>query len=80
MQPTHAAGEDLALQHRMLALIERQVCQLTQLAAGLSNVTRISCGRLRLKRERVDLRVVVRAATETLESECYQRDHRVAAT
>jgi signal transduction histidine kinase len=74
------AGEDLALQLRMHALIERQVCQMTQLAAGLLDVTRITCGRLRLKRERVDLCVVVRAAIETLESEFSQRDHRIAAT
>jgi len=74
------AGEDLTLQLRMHALIERQVCQMTQLAAGLLDVTRITCGRLRLKRERVDLCVVVRGAIETLESDFKQRDHRVAAT
>jgi signal transduction histidine kinase len=74
------AGDDLALRLRMHALIERQVCQMTQLAAGLLDVTRITCGRLRLKRERVDLCVVVRAAIETLESDFTQRDHRVAAT
>jgi len=74
------AGEDVALRLRMHALIERQVCQMTQLAAGLLDVTRITCGRLRLKRERVDLCVVVRAAIETLESDFDQRDHRVAAT
>jgi signal transduction histidine kinase len=74
------AGEDVALQLRMHALIERQVCQMTQLAAGLLDVTRISRGRLRLKRERVDLCVVVRAAIETVEADCNQRDHRVAAS
>jgi signal transduction histidine kinase len=74
------AGEDLALRLRMHALIERQVCQMTQLAAGLLDVTRVTCGRLRLKRERVDLCVVVRAAIETLESDFSQRDHRLAAT
>jgi len=74
------AGDDLALRLRMHALIERQVCQMTQLAAGLLDVTRITCGRLRLKRERVDLCVIVRAAIETLESDFKQRDHRVAAT
>lgn len=73
-------GEDLALQRRMHALIERQVCQMTLLAAGLLDVSRITCGRLRLKRERVDLCVVVRDAIETLESDFNQRNHRVAAT
>jgi len=74
------AGEDPALQFRMHALIERQVCQMTRFAAGLLDVTRITCGRLRLKRERVDLCVVVRDAIETLESEFNKRNHRVAAT
>jgi two-component system, sensor histidine kinase len=74
------AREDLALQLTMHALIERQVCQMTQLAAGLLDVTRITCGRLRLKRERVDLCVVVRAAMETLESDFNKRDQRVAVT
>jgi len=68
------------LQLRMHALIERQACQMTKLAADLLDVTRITCGGLRLKRERVDLCVVVRAAIETLESDFHQRDHRVAAT
>jgi two-component system, sensor histidine kinase len=73
-------GEDLALQRRMHALIERQVCQMTLLAADLLDVSRITCGRLRLKRERVDLCVVVRDAIETLESDLNQRNHRIAAT
>jgi two-component system, sensor histidine kinase len=73
-------GEDLAIQHRMHALIERQVCQMTLLASGLLDVSRISCGRLRLECERVDLCVVVRHAIETLESDLNQRKHRVAVT
>jgi signal transduction histidine kinase len=74
------AGEDRALQFRMHTLIERQVCQMTRLATGLLDVARITCGRLRLKRERVDLCAVVRDAIETLEPDFNQRDHRVAAT
>jgi two-component system CheB/CheR fusion protein len=73
-------GEDLALQCRMHALIDRQVCQMSLLAAGLLDVARITCGRVRLKRERVDLRVVVRDAIETLQSDFNQRNHRVAST
>src|SRR3984885_8125919 len=74
------AGEDVALRLRMHALIERQVCQMTQLAAGLLDVSRITCGRLRLKRERVDLCVVVRDAIETLEADLNQRNLRIAPT
>jgi signal transduction histidine kinase len=43
-------------------------------------VSRITCGRLRLRRERVDLCAVVRDAIQTLESDLDQRNHRVAAT
>jgi two-component system, sensor histidine kinase len=74
------SDEDLAVQHRMHALIERQVCQMTLLAVGLLDVSRITCGRLRLKLERVDLCVVVRNAIETLESDFNQRQQRVAVT
>jgi two-component system, sensor histidine kinase len=73
-------GDDLALQGRMHALIERQVCQMTLLAVGLLDVSRITCGQLRLKRERVDLCAVVRDAIETLEADLDRRNHRVAAT
>jgi len=74
------SDEDLAVQHRMHALIERQVSQMTLLAVGLLDVSRITCGRLRLERKRVDLCVVVRNAVETLESDFNQRQHRVAVT
>ena len=53
------SGDDLALQHRMHELVERQVRQMTLLAAGLLDVSQITCDRLRLRRERVDLCVVV---------------------
>jgi signal transduction histidine kinase len=72
------SGDDLAIQRRMHALVDRQVRQMTLLAAGLLDVSQIACGRLRLKRDRVDLCVVVRDAIETLESDFDQRDHRVA--
>jgi signal transduction histidine kinase len=72
------SDEDLAVQHSMHALIERQVRQMTLLAVGLLDVSRITSGRLRLKRERVDLCVVVRNAIETVESDLNQRQQRVA--
>jgi two-component system, sensor histidine kinase len=72
------SGNDLAIQRRMHALVDRQVRQMTLLAAGLLDVSQIACGRLRLQRDRVDLCVVVRDAIETLESDFNQRDHRVA--
>ena len=75
-----ATGDDLATQQRMHALIERQLGQMKLLADGLLDVSRITCGKLRLQRERVDLCLIVRNAIETLESDFNQRDHRLAAT
>ena len=60
------------------ALIGRQVRRMTQLVDDLLDVSRISHGRLRLRRERIDLRVVVSNAIETLESDINERHHRLS--
>jgi signal transduction histidine kinase len=60
-------------QQRTQALIERQVRRMTQLVDDLLDVSRISHGRLHLQRERIDLRVVVSNAIETLESDINER-------
>jgi signal transduction histidine kinase len=73
-------SEDVAIQHHMHELIGRQVRHMALLTADLMEVSRISCGRLHLQRERVDLRVVVGDAIETLESELKQRHQRLTAT
>jgi signal transduction histidine kinase len=62
----------------MQALIERQVRRMTQLVEDLSDVSRITHGRLHLQRERIDLRVVVSNAIETLEADINERNHRLA--
>lgn len=54
---------------RARALIERQVCLMTRLVDDLLDVSRIAHGRLVLERTRLDLRVIVRNALETLDSE-----------
>ncbi len=59
--------------HRTQGLIERQVRRMTQLVDDLLDVSRISHGRLHLQRERIDLRVVVSHAVETLESDINER-------
>jgi signal transduction histidine kinase len=71
------AGQDLILQRRMHSLIERQVRQMLLLTAGLRDVSRMSRGQLRLQRERVDLRVVLADAIETMEPEIEQRGHQL---
>ena len=49
---------------RSLAIIERQVQQLTRLVDDLLDVTRIARGKIRLQRERVDLRSLARQTAE----------------
>ena len=58
---------------RTRALIERQVRRMTQLVDDLLDISRISHGRLHLQRERIDLRVVVNNAIETLELDIDER-------
>jgi signal transduction histidine kinase len=59
------------------AMIERQLGRMTQLVDDLLDVSRITQGRLRLQRERIDLREVVSNAIQTLESDIRQCNHRV---
>jgi signal transduction histidine kinase len=70
-------GQDLVVQQRMHALIERQVRQMMLLTTGLRDVSRMSRGQLHLHRERIDLRVVLADAIETMEPELQQRSHRL---
>jgi signal transduction histidine kinase len=67
---------DTPVRHRAQTLIERQVGRMTQLVDDLLDLSRISHGRLHVQRERIDLRVVVSHAIETLESDFNERRHR----
>jgi signal transduction histidine kinase len=69
--------DDAGTQQRMQALIERQLGRVTRLVDELLDVSRITNGRLHLQRERVDLRVVVNNAIETLASDLNERNHRL---
>jgi signal transduction histidine kinase len=62
---------------KIKAMIERQIRRMTQLVDDLLDVSRITHGRLRLQRERIDLRDVVSNAIQTLESDIKQRNHRL---
>jgi signal transduction histidine kinase len=65
---------------KMQALIERQVHRMTQLVDDLLDVSRITTGRLSLRRARLDLRTVVDRAAETLEVQIRERRHRLTLT
>jgi signal transduction histidine kinase len=69
---------DTSVRLKMQALIERQVCRMTQLVDDLSDVARITHGRMRLQPEWIDLCVVVRNAIETLEQNIHERRHVLA--
>ena len=67
--------EETPVRQRAQALVERQVRRMTQLVDDLLDVSRITHGRLRLQRERIDLRHIVSNAIETLESDIRERHH-----
>ena len=73
------AGETLLARQQAQALIERQVQRMTQLVDDLLDVSRVTLGRLRLQRERIDLRLVVGRAIETLQPDVHERHHRLTA-
>jgi PAS domain S-box-containing protein len=66
--PTHAA----------IAMVKRQVTQLTRLVDDLLDVSRITQGRVELKREPLDLATVINHAVETVEPLFRERQHEVS--
>jgi len=60
------------------ARIERQVRRMTRLVDDLLEVSWINHGRLRLRRERMDLRLVVNNAIETLQPDIKERNHHLS--
>ncbi len=66
--PTHAA----------IAMVKRQVAQLTRLVDDLLDVSRITQGRVELKREPLDLANVVNQAVEMVEPLFRERQHEVS--
>ncbi len=58
--------DESSLQHRALAIIERQLGQLVHLVDDLLEVSRISTGRIHLQREHVDMRAIVERGVETV--------------
>jgi len=66
--PTHAA----------IAMVKRQVTQLTRLVDDLLDVSRITQGRVELKREPLDLANVINHAVETAEPLFRERQHEVS--
>jgi signal transduction histidine kinase len=71
---------ETSIEAKARLLIERQVARITQLVDDLVKVSRIRGAELPLKRERVDLRVVVKHAIETVEADLAVRHHRLTTS
>jgi signal transduction histidine kinase/CheY-like chemotaxis protein len=72
------AGHDESLKERALAIMERQLQQLVRLTDDLLDVSRITRNRIELRRDRVDLRTVLRSAIETIEPLSVAAGHMMA--
>ena len=71
---------DAMVRDRAHAMIERQVRRMTRLVDDLLDESRIAHGRLVLRLERIDLRVVVSNAMETLEPEIAHKKQRLVTS
>ena len=65
LQILQLAGEDRAAAERARAMMERQLRHMVRLIDDLLDVSRISRGKIELRRERLDLAAAVGAAVET---------------
>jgi PAS domain S-box-containing protein len=73
----HAMGGDEATRERTLAMMGRQVSQMVRLIDDLLDVSRITSGRLELRKEWIDLTRVVETALETSRPLIEASDHRL---
>jgi signal transduction histidine kinase len=70
-----AAPPDAPSSHEARAMIERQVNQMVRLIDDLIDVSRITTGKLALRRERVEVGAVARSAIEAVEPAMRARRH-----
>ena len=68
-------GDETLVQRRARGIIERQMGQLQQLVDDLLEVSRITTGRVQLRREPVDVSGIVEVAVETARPLIEQRRH-----
>lgn len=62
------------------AIMQRQLAQLTRLVDDLLDVSRISQGKLRLQKSRIELAAVVHSALEDIQELVEQRGHKLSVT
>jgi signal transduction histidine kinase len=69
------AGDDPKVAARALAIMERQLHQLVRLTDDLLDISRITRNTIELRRERIDVRMVLRSAIEAIEPLSDAADH-----
>jgi signal transduction histidine kinase len=72
-----SSATEPSIRQKAQALIERQARRMTRVVDDLLDSSKLFQQRLCLQCERIDLRVVVRDAIETLESDIKERKHRL---
>jgi PAS domain S-box-containing protein len=78
----HSDGEEATADERLWSrgVIARQTQQLSRLIEDLLDVSRISHGKIRLKRELLDAAVMIRAATEAVRPIIIERRHELSVS
>ncbi|OAI41435.1 hypothetical protein AYO40_03225 [Planctomycetaceae bacterium SCGC AG-212-D15] len=77
LQVLHLAGEDRQAWEQTRQMMERQLGQMVRLVDDLLDLSRISRGKIELRKERVDLATVVQAAVETSRPSIEASHHRL---
>lgn len=72
-------GEDARAQ-LAVGMIKRQTAQLTRLVDDLLDVSRITQGRIQLRRRPIDLAHVIAQAVETVEPQLREKQHKISVT
>jgi PAS domain S-box-containing protein len=80
LQIMRLAGDDRGAMDEALGLMERQVTHMVRLIDDLMDVSRITRGKLGLRKERVELAGVVRAAVDTSRPLIHSAGHELSVT
>lgn len=71
-------GSDLAMMQQVREIMERQVQQMSRLVDDLQDMSRVALGKLVLRKERVDLRTVLKEAIQTAIPVSEARQHELS--
>jgi len=80
LQVLELAGDDRASAEQARRLMERQLSHLVRLVDDLLDVSRITTGKIELRKERVDVKAIVDSALETCGPVIEQSGHQLAVS